>query len=50
MEEILKNLILSKDKKIKTNIIMKIISSNLDINSDDVELNLFDNSLKYKNF
>ena len=49
MKEALKNLILSKNKRIKTNIIMKIISSDLEIESDDIEIILFDNYSIYKN-
>ena len=49
MKVALKDLISSKIKRINSNMVMKIISSNLDIVSDDIEITLFDNSSIYKN-
>ena len=49
MKVALKDLISSKIKRINSNMVMKIISSNLDIVSDDIEVTLFDNSSIYKN-
>ena len=49
MEKEIRNLMISKDKKIETNILVKVLKTSYNSLRDEIELNLFDGKLQFNN-
>jgi hypothetical protein len=49
MEKEIRNLMISKDKKIETNILVKVLKTSYNSLRDEIELSLFDGKLRFNN-
>ncbi len=49
MEKEIRNLMISKDKKIETNILVKVLKTSYNSLRDEIELNLFDGKSQFNN-